>query len=591
MALKSIKPQKKTKYQPFYVIPFILLLIIFPVLFLSITISNPLTNTTWYTTQAFLNDMFLVIKKYALYVITAIMCMIFLFDINLNYKNTGLSKKDYLHFIPLGFYIILVVLSTCFSIMPSLSTSGMPDLQEPLFVLLGYTIICFYSYWFFTQTNRYKQVFFFLYIGIALAGIFCFLQFIGIDPIRLAFPTATLTFQNSYIYGTFYNSNYAGGYAAMMLPVTIFLFCYGLLEAKHRFLHIIISIILSLLLLLTLIGSNSAGGMIGISVALLLGVLLTLFKHFHLSFKHTLITLACIFVFTIIGSITSLSIMNINHTADEKSLEAIYTNDTNLEFHYNNHILFITAQTDESDFYLNCTDENNKKIDTYISDEAFYFSDARFTDVHITPLMFSDLNNLVGFTISLKDSGWNFTNATDGTYYFITPNGSLVKLTSDTSAPYALCNNIPELFSERGYIWSRTLPLMENTLFLGSGPDTFGLKFPNDDYVNAYRNNYYNILVIKPHNFFLQMIVQTGFLSFLAFTVFYIWYFVSSLRFIFAGTRYTPASLLCLFLLLGTISYLVTGIVNDSCIAVTPFFWFMLGAGFSIVHNSNFIKC
>ena len=78
--------------------------------------------------------------------------------------------------------------------------------------------------------------------------------------------------------------------------------------------------------------------------------------------------------------------------------------------------------------------------------------------------------------------------------------------------------------------WSRTLPLLKDNILLGTGPDTFLLAFPNDDYVAMSNGGYATELITKPHNMYLQIAVQTGVLSLICFLVFYFWYFFSSLR-------------------------------------------------------------
>ena len=74
-----------------------------------------------------------------------------------------------------------------------------------------------------------------------------------------------------------------------------------------------------------------------------------------------------------------------------------------------------------------------------------------------------------------------------------------------------------KLGSSRGYIWSRSLPLLKNTLFLGFGPDTFPVYFPQHDYFAKmiFLGNPYNI-VDKPHNVYLQTAINTGLISLIA---------------------------------------------------------------------------
>ena len=65
--------------------------------------------------------------------------------------------------------------------------------------------------------------------------------------------------------------------------------------------------------------------------------------------------------------------------------------------------------------------------------------------------------------------------------------------------------------SARGYIWSRTIPLLKENLIIGSGPDTFALEFPQHEYDMKYQLYYTDrIIVDKSHNLFMQIFVEMG---------------------------------------------------------------------------------
>jgi len=67
------------------------------------------------------------------------------------------------------------------------------------------------------------------------------------------------------------------------------------------------------------------------------------------------------------------------------------------------------------------------------------------------------------------------------------------------------------LGSARGYIWSRTIPLLKEDMIIGSGPDTFALEFPQHEYDMKYQLYYTDrIIVDKSHNLFMQMFVEMG---------------------------------------------------------------------------------
>lgn len=81
--------------------------------------------------------------------------------------------------------------------------------------------------------------------------------------------------------------------------------------------------------------------------------------------------------------------------------------------------------------------------------------------------------------------------------------------------------------SMRGYIWSRTIPILPDYLVLGAGPDCFLYEFPQDDiWGKLYAYGTGSIVVDKPHNLYLQIFVNEGgiaLLAFLAVCVSYLW--------------------------------------------------------------------
>ena len=139
-----------------------------------------------------------------------------------------------------------------------------------------------------------------------------------------------------------------------------------------------------------------------------------------------------------------------------------------------------------------------------------------------------------------------------------------------------------DMFSKRGYIWARTIPLLKANWLLGSGPDTFTIEFPQDDYIGLENYGYKGSIVTKPHNMYLQMGVQTGVISLMAFLAFYMMYFIQSIRIYIKGKFDTYASQLGVAIFLASIGYMIAGITNDSTITVAPIFWILMGIGMSM---------
>ena len=73
------------------------------------------------------------------------------------------------------------------------------------------------------------------------------------------------------------------------------------------------------------------------------------------------------------------------------------------------------------------------------------------------------------------------------------------------------------VLSNRGYIWSRSIPMIKNTIFLGHGPDTFLFYFPQYEYDAKVKWTGTPMMIVdKPHNMFIQTAINTGLISLIA---------------------------------------------------------------------------
>lgn len=113
--------------------------------------------------------------------------------------------------------------------------------------------------------------------------------------------------------------------------------------------------------------------------------------------------------------------------------------------------------------------------------------------------------------------------------------------------------------SNRGFIWSQTVPMLKHHWLTGSGPGVYSLNFPQHT-----RGMYPNTIVDRPHNIYLNVWYSTGFLSLLMCA----WIVVD-----FFSKRRDIA------LMMGVLGFLIAGMFTDSVVSVTPYFMLMLGAG------------
>ena len=129
--------------------------------------------------------------------------------------------------------------------------------------------------------------------------------------------------------------------------------------------------------------------------------------------------------------------------------------------------------------------------------------------------------------------------------------------------------------SWRGYIWSRTLPLIKDHIILGAGPDSFVFEFPQYEHItkrNIKQPTY--LLYDKPHNWYLQMAINTGFISMLAVLAMGLWLLIQGIRRFMLKEDAYSLQVPLIALVLG---YAVAGMFNDSIVSVAPVFWILFG--------------
>ena len=140
-----------------------------------------------------------------------------------------------------------------------------------------------------------------------------------------------------------------------------------------------------------------------------------------------------------------------------------------------------------------------------------------------------------------------------------------------------------KLGSARGYIWSRSIPMMKDTFLIGYGPDTYAAKFPQNDLLGkwwAYDTP--NMIVDKVHNLYLQYFINNGGLALLGFLVLVIAYIIQSFKLYALKGFYENKEILGIATTLAIIGYLGAGMFNDSVVSVAPIFWVLLGIGIAI---------
>ncbi len=547
------------------------------------------TQSLYWTGQQQYLDFFSYWKARWVMVLTAIALITYI----ILYKQKKLPLKNLKqYYIPLGIYAIFVIISTIFAKDTQTALWGFVDMYQGMFVLLSYVLITFLTINFVNNerdVNLFVNAFLFLMIVEGVIGVGQYFGFdlfqtkIGKDlilPSNLVVENMSFSFGPKTIYGTLFNTNFVGSFATLMLPISIAL----LLTSKTNK-QKIISAIATVLMIFTWIGCNSRAGYLGVAVSAIFA--LWLFRKNIKKYWKVLIIIVVIFLlaFLILNSASSgkiidrLKVFNIKEQIEKTKL------DYNADFKFEELILgkesFTIKTTYEvlnfkiDDDRLYFLDENYKELNITINNRRITINDPRYEGYEITIS-----ENYPGITVNRWDRILNFY-FTENSIKMIGSGGRIVEpVVADVFEPLI---GLEKLASNRGYIWGRTIPLIKDFIFIGSGPDNYPLAFPQDDFL-AKSSAYYdsNIVIDKPHNLYLQIVINTGLFSLISLLIVLVTYIIDSIR-LYSKTEFDS-----LYKYIGSscfisvIGYLAAAMFNDNVVSVTPVFCIIWAIGISV---------
>jgi len=503
-------------------------------------------------------------------------------------------------------YIAFVTISAIASSYNHTAWFGTREREEGAFMWMVYFIV-FFAAMFYVRAPKYtKPILFGLAFSSVFMGAIGVSQLIGRDffatnfgagLVVLGIPNVESVRPNFTIaYGTLYNPNTFGKYSAMVAPVLLIAgFIYkGKLFAK---LFIILS---GVLMLVGVFASGSLGGLIGISSAT--GVLIiTYICGLFAKGRHNVVRVGLAFSgIAIATALAVLLVPPLNYRAttlfsrlrEAAAAETItaerYIFDGNNIFVYSgpNRLFTLTVNS----------------LDSHTIHDWVVIRDALGQDVaygRIPPTATEPAT----YTFSVPGAR-DVTMRRSAGLVEIMPHGQILPfwLTLEEGRLYGMRGSNAPLTdinayvpsrgfegretwgSSRGYIWSRSFPLMPRRTIIGSGPDTFINIFPHHDMsgLQLAFNNPYQI-VDKAHNLFIQTWLTTGGISAIALFALFAHYLLTSFWGI-VKSRGEDTQLygIRLGLLAGISGFIMAGMATDSTIGSTGVFFVLLGMGYGI---------
>ena len=531
----------------------------------------------------------------------------------------ALTIKKSVYYYPMVVYSVMVLLSYILSDYKEFALWGYNDRFEGTVTLLSYMIMLFYIINTVKTETNVKWIIYPLAASSLLLGLLGISQAGDFDFFRTTFgkklitpswfwdqvDSLNFTFQNKEIYQTVYNINYVSFYLTLLIPLFGLLFIRSMNEGKEeRIYKKLIWGLLFGLAVFNLIGSASSGGLMGMAaVVMVAGIVLNKrilqwWKPVGILIIITLLIGGVTFqrwmpefsgaVSGVTGKASTSAIENTSAgavTAEKEmpKLDYLDTDGNEIRFSVGGNEAVITTYPEDPEA-VKVLDKDGKTINlipTTVS-PVYQMDDERFNTCLLQPAQDENGNNYFIFTSDLQKQQWPF-QINDNGVLFLNGLGTLVDL---DQIPAVGWENNQSFGSGRGYIFSRSIPMMKETMLVGHGADTYCLYFPHQDYVGKYNSGTFssniNIIVDKPHNLYLGMTIGTGGISLLAFLVLMALYIIQSSRIYWRSRFETFNEYAGAAILFAVCGFLVSALVNDSTVSTMPMFYGLLGTGIAI---------
>jgi hypothetical protein len=569
-------------------------LAIVPLLIRVIPVENALMSYQWYGGEDILYDTYSLFKSQVLLVL-GLLSIIVIIIRQIKFKTYNLKDPVIILVIVFSF---ITILSQLVSISPTLSNRGMNGRFESTWVWLSYLAIFTAVYGEVWTKEKLKKLGIAFIISNAILVVIGILQYYGLDPV---FNSITKPFITSFKMGnaeyvadytinykvivqTLYHYNYVGFYLSLSIPIIISFALYDK-NLKHRLGYFL----LLALMIFNLLGSSARGGLVGVVASFPLFIIMNK----HVLLKNIKIVIAFVVISIIVfvgfeaytdGFVTSRLISTFTSVEAPNKIQKISIENDSLNFnfdHGNLKVNIFSKTNDSWDAEYIYKDENLDLVQNE-SNTYYYLDDVALKDVRIYYSTYGDMNLL---TFDIYDETWYFAYDEQLALRYINALGKFDTILTPETYGF---EGRERLGSARGYIWSRSLPLIVNKPLLGYGADNFPVVFPQQDYVgkyNAYGTK--DMLVDKAHNIYIQIAINSGVIALASYLALVIISLFRTSKYILKNhpnsqNVWISATFISIF------SYSIAAFFNDSTVQLSSVFWVLLALSLKLVKNDSY---
>lgn len=611
--MNKLNEQKKTDLTALAIFfPAVVALAIIPTIMYVTLVSSQLVDTYRYFRGTETGDGYLFLdiysqgKAFAVVVIAIIMMALALLCCVYLFKRI---EKRSLVFVGLSaVYVLMTLISALCSEYREIALWGQFDRAEGFFTTACYFVIFLFTMYSFKTTKNFRYVVFALFFCVGVNTILGIFQFTGnnleskdwffnliVDKQYADAITIDPTHTSRSLLGALYNYNYVGSFTGLVIPLfsTMAIF-------DKKILHKVFYIIFDMMALFMLMGSTVRSGVVAVVTAVIVGIFL-FFKLILKRWKIAAASLGAAVLLVVGGNLitegaffkrvsTLLGDMIQVVAPAEERIDLFDTLPVREILHNKDGSVTLVTQGDEMNISFSeaenryvFTDKEGSEINVSDNSGLITTADERYNRISFE--VYSESDSLADGSVMYM---WFDDNArsvlTFGLY-----GGKNIHLVDNKIADRIEPVNAEHIGfegkelvgSSRGYIWSRTIPLLKNCILIGYGADTFAYVFPQQDFLAkyySYAEGFY-ITVDKPHNLYLQIFISNGLVALIAFLGICLFYLIDCVRLYALKKEYRIEQIYGAAVMLAIVGYLTAGMFNDSVVSVAPMFWILLGVG------------
>ncbi len=462
-----------------------------------------------------------------------------------------------------------VVIAFIFSDYKNVALTGAYQRFESIWVHFSYLVIFLFSVNFFKKENSFKYFSYAILLASFVVGVIGTFQFFDYNIILTDFfqkittgGKTTLRSKAIGSYSTLYNTNTSASFSLLMMYILSIV----ILLNKNKVVKSI-GLINFVLIFITFYNSFSEASYLALFLSIGFASMLLLIKILTVYDKRKII----VTVSSLIVIVSACFFFTINNEKFQETVISTFTKVDN----------FTDWQIIDNNFYFYNKDDDYILVTTTENSFLLFEGDTKLYEIYYDSperkaLNTSNFGSILVF--SETQGNKNLLNFND--FFYISDNGNPSLLRKDyyTEIEYVdflLFEGYSKLFTNRGYIWSRSLPLFLERPILGYGSDVYFHIFPNEDVAGRAFANFPTTYVDKPHSIFLNMAINNGIFYLVGFLGIVTLIFKEKIKLLF--NKNVKINILALTLYIsGIVAYMINGLTTDNLTIIILYFWVYL---------------